>query len=170
MKHSTDQLARLVSGDLHEPRLSDVRAHLRTCAQCQAAYDRLEALEARLRALPRLGASPDFMQQLQTRIAQTPPVPARPHPWAPLAVIVVGMLALARSFGDLQQMLNTAALPPWTDLNAWRVWLEQISAAVTITLAIGMCALAVGCVLLLRSFAAALPTGTATDTYDPVLA
>ena len=170
MKHPTDQLARLVSGDLHEPRLSDVRAHLRTCPQCQAAYDRLEAVEARLRALPRLGASPDFMQQLQTRIAQVPPVPAHSRLWLPLTAIVVGMLALALSFGDLQQLLNTEALPPWTDLNAWLAWLQQISTTVTVTLAVGMCSLAVGCVLLLRLFAAALPTGTATDAYDSVLA
>jgi len=170
MKHPTDQLARLVSGDLHEPRLSDVRAHLRTCAHCQAAYDRLEAVEARLRAQPRLAASPDFMQQLQTRIAQAPPMPARPRPWAPLAAIFVGVLALALSFGDLQQLANTAMLPPWTDLNGWLVWLEQISATVTITLVVGMCALAVGCVLALRSFAAAVPPSTASDVYDRVLA
>lgn len=169
MKHPSDELARLISGDLREPRASAVRAHVRECAHCQAAYDRLEAVEVRLRALPRLAPPPDFMLHLQARIAQAPPAPVRSRPWAPLGAFFIGVLALALSFGDLQRLFN-AALPSWTDLNGWWALLQQSSADISVTLAVGMCALAVGCVLLVRSFAVTLPPPHASNARDRALA
>ena len=169
MKHPTHELMRLLSGDLHGSPAETVRTHLRHCSICQSEYDRLEALERRLHALPRLVPPRDFVQQVQTRIAHVPPLPARPHWRLPLLALLVGLAITALSLGDVALLVDGVALPAWSDMNGWVAWLDHLSMQLTLTLTIGMCALTVGCLLLIRSITGLIiPPATPGTTKDRI--
>jgi hypothetical protein len=159
MKHPTNELVRLIGGDLPLSDATPVREHLHRCIVCQAEYDRLEALEAQLHALPRLIPAPDFVAQVQTRIAHAPARLARPRWWVPALAMLIGALVLVPSGNDLLAVLgaSTASLPVWSDLNGWLFWLQQLGMHVTLALIVGGCVLTVGCLLVIGTTVRALP-------------
>ncbi|MBA3947362.1 MAG: zf-HC2 domain-containing protein [Herpetosiphonaceae bacterium] len=148
MQHPERELYELAEGELTGNVAAETYAHLRTCPACQATFERLTSLHARLTALPQLQPSPALAQAVHLRIRALPRPGARPHWRVAGLIFAVGLLALLPSLDVLLGLFDDSVhLPAFTDWSGWFVWLEQLSANVEATLVVGLCAVAVACIL-----------------------
>ncbi len=148
MKHPERELFELAEGELTGSAAAEVHGHLRSCPACQATFERLTMLHKRLMALPQLQPAPALLQGIQLRVRALPRPGTRPHWRVAGLIFAVGLLALLPSLDVLLSLFEGSMhLPAFTDWSGWFAWLDQLSANVEATLVIGLCAVAVACVL-----------------------
>ncbi|MEM7586485.1 MAG: zf-HC2 domain-containing protein [Acidobacteriota bacterium] len=113
-EETLDRLEDYVDGELEEPWLSAIAAHLETCSNCRAEHRLAVAVQAELRALPELDAPASVLDQVlaaestQTSRSVLPWRRASPvSPRGPLrqallaaAVLATAVLAWALILGD----------------------------------------------------------------------
>ena len=80
-EHYQQQISQLLDGELPPEQVQPLRAHLRTCPECQRVYDDFLALQAAVRdaaAAPPADLTARIMQQVRQE-----PVPMTPRSAAP---------------------------------------------------------------------------------------
>ena len=83
-EHYQQQISQLLDGELPPEQVQTLRAHLRTCPECQRVYDDFLALQAAVRdaaAAPPADLTARIMQQVRQEPVPMPPrsaAPARP--------------------------------------------------------------------------------------------
>ena len=83
-EHYQQQISQLLDGELPPEQVQTLRAHLRTCPECQRVYDGFLALQAAVRdaaAAPPADLTARIMQQVRQEPVPMPPrsaAPARP--------------------------------------------------------------------------------------------
>ena len=83
-EHYQQQISQLLDGELPPEQVQTLRAHLRTCRECQRVYDGFLALQAAVRdaaAAPPADLTARIMQQVRQEPVPMPPrsaAPARP--------------------------------------------------------------------------------------------
>lgn len=83
-EHYQQQISQLLDGELPPEQVQTLRAHLRTCPECQRVYDDFLSLQAAVRdaaAAPPADLTARIMQQVRQEPVPMPPrsaVPARP--------------------------------------------------------------------------------------------
>ena len=89
-EHYQQQISQLLDGELPPEQVQTLRAHLRTCPECQRVYDDFLALQAAIRdaaAAPPADLTARIMQQVRQEPVPMPPRPMRraapPGPAAP---------------------------------------------------------------------------------------
>ncbi|MCB9645550.1 MAG: hypothetical protein H6730_02975 [Deltaproteobacteria bacterium] len=127
--HATfEQIEALYLGRLGGRNGEQVRAHLRRCGQCDAAYERLAGLDA---ALYHAGEdlSPASLQRVGARLFDAPPPAPAPARWpsrvaglAAAAGLAVTLFAVVpRGQGDFRARGGEVAVSPEVGLRALRV-------------------------------------------------
>lgn len=100
-----DKLGAYLDGELGQRAQSEVRAHLETCAACQAELEELRQLSTLLRAAPQPDFTPalDFKAQLMLQLPRQAETPqTRPTglllPWMVPALILTGWIFVQMTF------------------------------------------------------------------------
>ena len=82
-EHYQQQISQLLDGELPPEQVQTLRAHLRTCPECQRVYDDFLALQAAVRdaaAAPPTDLTARIMQQVRQEPVPMPPRSAAPEP------------------------------------------------------------------------------------------
>ena len=80
-EHYQQQISQLLDGELPPEQVQTLRAHLRTCPECQRVYDDFLALQAAVRdaaAAPPADLTARIMQQVRQEPVPMPPRSAAP--------------------------------------------------------------------------------------------